>query len=239
MDIEKVITFFPQYLSEYLALLFMTLQKPSLRFAPSSPPRSGIEIIRVSGDNSNTINGATLNPKLISFAILSILFGSIIQGVTPNHPSIKEFPTLVVIVIALWLFISITVFFVCRSLGGKGSFIDTISISLQLLAVIYVVASLVSLIATIIFFANEIDFLYSYLVYLTTQIILLSIYLPLALKELHFSSNSKVSIRRVIAVVFSILSFLLIAFFSYSTAQVTLHIPSSPTITQLPTKTQP
>jgi len=206
MDIEKMVAFFPHYLSEYLSILFLTLQKPTLRFTPSELPKREKDIIYVVGEHPDK-TGIKLNPKLISFVILSIFIGSILQGVTPNHPPLKETPTLVITVIAIWLLISTAFFIMFRFFGGKGGFSDTISISLQLLSSIYVIASLVTLIATALFFANDRNFGNSFLVYLATQVVLLVIYLPLALKELHFPST-KVKIGFILAIVLSVTFFL-------------------------------
>ncbi len=219
MDFEKIVTFLPQYLSEYLSILFLTLQKPMLRFATNETSNHEKEVKQKEGKHPENI-GVKLNPKLIGFAILSIFIGSTLQGITPNHPSLKEAPVLVVTVVAIWLFMSLMFFIMFRFFGGKGGFGDTISISLQLLSTIYVIASLVSFLATVLFFANDRDFQSSYFVYLITQVILLTIYLPLALKKLHFPS-SKISIRLVLATIFSIMFFLVLVFFIFSSVVVT------------------
>jgi len=221
MDIEKILAFFTQYYSEYILTFFQTLQKPTLRFLPDAPNEPEKDTV-LTLDGKPKKNNKKLNPKLISFIILSIFIGSIIQSITPNHPPIRELPTLIIITTTMWLFISSTIFFLFRLLGGKGGFLDTISISLQLIAVIYVVASLFSMILTIFFFTTESDYFVTFMVYMTTQFILLVIYLPLALKELHFSS-SKVNTRFVLASAFSILFFLCIVFVFFSALSINLY----------------
>ncbi len=120
---------------------------------------------------------------------------------------------------AIWLVLSLAFFTTFRLFGGKGKFGDTISISLQLLASIYVIASMVSLIATVLFFADDGDFLNSYLVYLFTQVLLLVIYLPLGLRELHFPSK-KFKLGLVLAITFSIILFLFLVVSIFLTTQI-------------------
>ena len=113
---------------------------------------------------------------------------------------------------------SLTFFMSFRLFGGKGGFSDTISISLQLLASIYVIASLVSFIATILFFANDGNFENTYFVYLATQITLLIVYLPLALKGLHFPPT-KIKLGFSMATALSVAFFLIIVVFVFSAIQ--------------------
>lgn len=210
MDIEKAVSFFPQYLSEYLSILFLTLKNPKIRFAPSELPKHEKSILHVIGEYPEK-TGIKLNPKLIGYLILSVFIGSVLQGITPNHPPIEETLTLIIILMAIWLFLSACFFFVFRSFGGKGGFGDTISVSLQLLASIYVIASMIALLITALFFVSDKSFGISYLIYLTAQILLLIVYLPLGLKELHFPST-KFQGKFVLATVISIILFLFIVF---------------------------
>jgi hypothetical protein len=202
-------------------LACLTRTHVKLRFIPNELPQREKEIIHVVGEQPQK-TGIKLNPKLISFVVLSIFIGSILQGITPNHPPIEEMPTLAITITVIWLFLSSCFFFTFRFFGGKGGFGDTISISLQLLASIYVIASLITLIITALFLANDGNFGISYLVYLTAQILLLIIYLPLGLKELHFPST-KVQGKFVLATVVSITLFLFIV---YNFFAATMFLPS-------------
>src|SRR5512143_1528366 len=132
MDIEKMISFIPEYLSEYLSILFLTLEKPTLRFTPSGLPKHDKNLIYVAGEHRDKV-GIRLSPKLIGFVIFSIFIGSVLQTVTPYHPPSEEFTMLVVTAVAIWMLISVIFSMTFRLFGGKGSFGDTISISLQII----------------------------------------------------------------------------------------------------------
>ena len=209
MDIEKILTLLPQYFSDYFSAFVQTLQKPSLYFQPTLSNQPQSEIISSPSSQKHN-NPASLNPKLISFIFISIFLGAVIQSVTPNRAPLLELPTLVIIVFVLWLLISSIIYFIFRMFGGSGGFLNTISVSLQLIAVIHVIASLLSLVVTVSLSDSGSNIRSPFPIYATSQFILFFIYLPHALRNLHFGTSPKARVALSMATGLSILIIMLI-----------------------------
>lgn len=209
MDIEKLLTLLPQFFSDYFSAFIQTLQKPTMYFQPIRMHQPSLEIAGTFSSQRRH-EPTFLNPKLFSFIVLSIFLGSVIQSVTPKADTALELPTLIIFVAIVWLVMSSVIFLFCKMFGGRGSYFDTISIGLQLIAVIYVIASLIALFVMVIssIFYGELESPYP--IYITSQTVLFLIYLPLALKNLHFSSSRKDRIALALATASSILVILII-----------------------------
>ena len=130
--------------------------------------------------------------------MISIFIGFTISTLIPGVNPQPGFATSAVVIGFYWLLYSVLVHIVCQIFAGKGTFSQTISISLQLLSVIYVVASFVALIwgtfvtgtrfGSLLASTGNLPF---YLVerpiyvYFVVQFVLLTFYLPIAVKRIH------------------------------------------------------
>jgi len=77
MKPETFLTLVIDYLTDYLITFFATLSKPRLLFAPMIIENEGIA---TSTENQKI----RLNPKLLSYAAISLIIGVSIQSVIPS-----------------------------------------------------------------------------------------------------------------------------------------------------------
>lgn len=246
MDIEKFLNLGTDYLSEYLSIVITTLRKPSLRFQPMLESSVEPGAIVLPSKTLVTRAGPRLNPKLFSFMIISIFIGSIVNAHIPNRTTAPEFHVTVVITLAMWFVYSCIVYSICWLLHGKGTFADTLSVSMQLLAVIYLISSLVAFswgvlvqvpllgvyLASI---GSGIEFLVNnpIYIYFFVQFILFAIYLPLALKDVHGFKW----LQQILTLILAIFAILL-SLGCYITAGILLKeitLRFTPTPTSIPT----
>ena len=141
MDFEKLLKFGTDYLSDYFWVFITTVRSPTLRFQPLLTSPDGQSAIAFPSRPRVTVAGPRLNPKLLSFVLISIFVGSTINALIPGRKVGPDFGTTGVIVVASWFFYSCLTHWVCLLLRGRGTFVQTLSVSLQLLAVLYVVSS--------------------------------------------------------------------------------------------------
>jgi hypothetical protein len=195
MNIEKLLELGTEYFSDYFSVFISTLRTPAARFRPITKKHEETDVVLPTKISSSYV-GPDLNPRLFGFMMISILIGATLNSVVPGRPPSPDLLTTSVITIAVWIGYSISVFLVCKILGGKGSFLETISVSLQLLAVIYVVSNFVAFIWGSIAqtrivrgfllrgsFGLIVD--YPIFVYYPVQFVLMLVYLPAALKHVH------------------------------------------------------
>ena len=181
MDIEKVVEFVPKYLSEYTYAFTETLRHPSAIYAPvpagAAPPVTGA-----------TDAATKLNPQLFTFAILSAVLGLVLRQVLPS-PDQLPVHVMALTVLILWFTASALLHGLLRLFGGQGGFLETITVAMHVLAAIYVVCNLVGLIARVIGRTpmgdiNDIEVVEA-IAYFPLQFLLLSIYIPFAVRPLH------------------------------------------------------
>jgi hypothetical protein len=199
MDIDKLLKMVVDYLSDYVSAFAAILQNPTLHFRPvpgAVPAAGNAEIYPEPGPSARSVR---LDPRLFSFALLSIFAGSTINALIPGAPAPPDFPTTAVIVLATWFFYSFVIFALARLLGGPGTFWETISISLQVFSVLYVISSFGALLwaglaqapqvraALLSLRLRPLGLLISQpvLVYFILQFLLLAVYLPLSMKHVH------------------------------------------------------
>lgn len=195
MNIEKLLEWGSEYFSDYFSVFISTLLKPTTRFKPvieRSEERDLVLPRRI----VNSYLGPNLNPRLFGFMVISILIGATLNSIIPGRPPAADLLTTSVITIAVWVGYSISIFLLCKIIGGKGTFLETMSVSLQLLAVVYVVSNFIIFIwgsvARISFVHHLLKDSYVGLVveqpvflYYPVQFILVLFYLPIALKHMH------------------------------------------------------
>ena len=218
MNLNDFLEWGTRYFAEYFAVLVTTLIDPAVRFSPSVDTSRTTRLV-LPARNYRDLLGPRLNPRLFGFMVVSILIGSTLALVTPGHPTMPDFLTISIVTLSVWMAYSITVFLLCRAVGGKGDFWNTISVSLQLLAVIYVVSNFLTFVFGSIAptFGNL--FLDSFhdgalsllvtrpaVVYYPVQLILMLIYLPVALKDVHGLSVGRLIVVALVPMVWTIWS---------------------------------
>ena len=196
MDFEKLINFSAVYLSDYIWAFIETLRKPSIRFQPQPIPEHLQQPVLVGAGSSTQQRREILSPRLLSFVFVSLFIGFTISNLIPGRPTSPDLGTTAIIVFSFWLFHSVVTHWFCRLAGSTGTLIQSLSISLQLFAVLYVVSNFLTLIIGTVasvpfigkslsspgpepFVNNPIFF------YFPIQFILMLIYLPLAVKNVH------------------------------------------------------
>lgn len=213
MNIEQLLKLGTEYFSSYLTVLISTLRAPGERFRPLPKSKDkGVTVLHA-GISASYI-GPGLSPQLFGFMIISVLIGATLNSVVPGRPPSPDFLTTSVVTISVWIGYSISVFLLCKILGGKGSFLETMSVSLQLLAVVYVVSNFVTFIWGSIVRPSVVRGLlqsgilrpivdYPILIYYPVQFFLMLIYLPLALKHVHRLNRVRQIVVAVVPVVWT------------------------------------
>src|ERR1051325_11357517 len=196
MEVEKLIKFAIEHLSDYLRTFLAIVRNPKLEFHPEEVviednllnPRSDLKVVK-----------ARLNPKLFSFLLLSICIGSVLNTYILGRRAAPEFVITVVIVLACWLLFSFLVYAICKVFGGRGTLLQTVSLNLQMSSVIYVLSSFVTFlwgtIITNIYSGIPPNYLQGLIgetlirepiyAYFVVQFILILVYLPVANKQFH------------------------------------------------------
>jgi hypothetical protein len=203
MDFDKLLKFSTDYLSEYFFYLISTLQNPRPIFKPyltqeDDQSKKALIVNPLQPDDK-----FRLNPKIFSFIIISIFLGLTISMLVPNRKKSPGVLEASVVIILFWLFYSVLIYLISKILNGKGEFIESISVSLQLFASIYVVCNFITLLWGISlsnlgysYFSKLLNYspfnilpseVYRspYHFYFVMQYIILSIYIPIAFKRIH------------------------------------------------------
>ena len=185
MSAIEVLEKAPTYLSEYLTVAVATLRYPGVRFA--SPP----DVVRVEHSTRAIQLGPSLSPKLLTFVLLSAVLGTTLNHfLLPRGSDRPEFQVAAVFVVLYFVFSSVVAYVLCRLLGGNGSFVDTMSVSLQLLATLYVASSVLAIVISAVLSPRLIGSQAAQLVtpvsiYFSLQLVTLAIYFPMALRPVH------------------------------------------------------
>ena len=193
MDIEKLLKWGTEYLSDYVAVFVVTLRSPTSRFQPIVALD---EQSRLASPTTipSSYAGPNLNPKLFGFLIISVFLGATLNSLVPRRPASPDVATTLVVTLVIWFVYSVTVYVMCKVLRGKASFWETVSVALQLLAVIYVVGNFVAFVwgvlAQLSIFRTVSNPVLALLVqnpifiYYIIQFALMFVYLPIAIKNL-------------------------------------------------------
>lgn len=154
MDVKDVFQWAPQYVSKFVSVFVDSLTRPGLYFPP----------VEASSPGPGTADGGTqlrrrLNPELITFVIGCIVIGSILNelmrstryspdspiNLAVEKPGIIGLVGVVTIVSLFWFAFSFLTFAFCKILGGRGTWLATVSLSLQYFALNNVVANFLAL----------------------------------------------------------------------------------------------
>ena len=228
MNLEEIIRFATQYFSDYFATSIATLVKPRIRFTPRSSKTTN-KIIQVNEPSREIQLGAELDPRLYSFVLINIFLGVKINSLIPVS-SISQFSspdlmTTMAVIGVFWLIASSLIHLVCKILRGRGSYIDTLSICLQLISVLYVTSCFLTLVITSVSRfpyviypllknqPNSISFVTEepIFTFFIVRFALFVIYFPLALREVHRFGGIRASLVSII--VAPIITFFVVAFF--------------------------
>lgn len=163
MDFDKLQAFIIEHASDYLHAFAATLRSPILKFPPLQESKTAVQESKTAVPQNRLllvnwkepVVSQRLNPHLLGFAIICIFIGSTLHAIVPGKKTAPGFVTIAVLVTLSWLVCSCLIYVICLPLKGSGSFIETVSICLQLFAVIYVVSSFAALIGGILIAANS------------------------------------------------------------------------------------
>jgi hypothetical protein len=195
MDPEKVIKLLTDHAADWSRITLLTLIKPIARF----------ELIPVGAGRATNVIGHVqterqlwLHPKLLVYAILSIVLGLLVNALIPGKKPGPELLASVVIIFIYWLVGGSFLHLVCLLLRGKGKYLETLSVTIQVSATLYVINSflafLVALLLVLPPVANVVKSIPFYghvfteepvFVFYLIGTILSLIYLPLSMKPVH------------------------------------------------------
>ncbi len=235
MDISKFLELGIEYFSDYFQVFFLTLQKPSLRFHPVSVTPKETSI-------SSQPIGVKLNPLLFGFLVINIFIGTIFSSMAFGNLEISNFVSTTVVMIAIWIVYSSFIHGFCKLLKGKGTYLDTLSISLQLLAVTYVISSLITLIwitvikilppESYVLLETKNNYL-AYFVFTPTifyfmaHSTIMGIYIPPALKFIHGFTSTRLAIVGLISAFMTLSVAIILSIISKSNSIATTSIYES------------
>jgi len=194
MELEKLLKISIEYLSEYFGVLFSTIKSPRIQFPPKLSTDDRVVIL-----SSDSVTNTRLNTKLLSFVLISIFIGSVLNTNIPGRNQGPDFVSMTIMILGYWFLFSFLVHVFCRSFGGGRAFTETLSVNLQVFATIHVLSSFVTFLWGVVikgFGSEKIEiYLQGYLpktviespiyAYFVVQFILVLIYLPLANRRLH------------------------------------------------------
>jgi hypothetical protein len=213
MDMEKLLKVATDYFSDYFFVFFATLRTPTSRFQPINEVNEPSGLI-VPKKSSSSFGGPKINPKLFGFMIISIFIGTTLNSVVFGQSSSDILVRDTIIILMVWFLYSIAIFGFCKLLRGKGSFLDTLSVSLQLLAVVYVVSNFILLLWAMILLPllfpileGEVFEILIYnppVVYYVIQFFLMFIYLPIALKGVHNFNKAQLAFIFIVPLIFAL-----------------------------------
>lgn len=202
MNIDKILEIAPKYLSEYFAVVVVTTTRPGTYFDPDT----------VSIPLKQLSRRPQLNGKLFVFMIINALLGLTVNALIPLRKTGPDIISSVVVVILYWFAYSTTTHWICKMLRGSGTYEQTLSVSLQVLSVLYLISSFLAFaIGTIVrfpvvgeAFANmgviaEVIVDYPASTFFLFQFLGLAVYLPLSLRRVHGFSKVGTGLLGVLA----------------------------------------
>jgi uncharacterized protein YhhL (DUF1145 family) len=194
MDFESLQKFAVANFSQYFSVTIDTLSRPGLHFAPIAAQTDG----NVTTGVPKGEVGSQLNPQLVGFAVLSMFLGLTLNSLISKRSDTKEIVVVEVVGLLFWVLYAAIVHLLCKLARGRGSFLETVSVTIQIFATLYVVCSAIAttlamfiLLAPVKSFVSGLGALGEMVaenplvLFFVVHTILLMIYLPLALKPVH------------------------------------------------------
>lgn len=188
VDLEKWVGLAATYGSNYLSAFTGILRHPIAWFRPDPD----------AADEGAANAGVT--PDLFIFALISIFLGVTAGALIPGRKDGPGALESLVVVLLMWLAMSAFTHGVSRLMGGRGSYAEGLSASMQVLSVAYVLSNLLALLAAAVITLPPVAAaletgstrgfveqpMYAYFVIQTG---LLTVYLPAALRSVHSLGN--------------------------------------------------
>ncbi len=189
MDFEAFQKFATTNLSDYLQVSFETVIHPGSYFEPLEVPRKGRRSGRM---------GTQLDPQLMAFAATSMFLGLTATSLMAKRPEGVELLAIEIVGVIFWWFYAALVHLFCKIARGRGLFLETVSVIVQVFATLYVFSSVLTLLYAmslklppVAHFISGLGDIGEIMVenpaagFFAIDTILLSIYLPLSLKRVH------------------------------------------------------
>jgi hypothetical protein len=151
-----------------------------------SPSFVGRQALQWSGEPEAAGDGNRRFAPLVSILAISIFVGATIGATIPHRPQMKDRVTVAVVVMVLWIFVSLIAHALIRAAGGVGSMKATLFTMLQILAFAYVVSNALAWFGIAALEAmGKTGYVQSGSLIIALQFLILLIYLPLSLREVH------------------------------------------------------
>jgi hypothetical protein len=191
MDYENLLKFFGDNFIGWLRVTFLTLARPVSRFELTPVD----DLPGLIAPEARSEQQLWLNPRLIVFAVISIILGVTVNALIPERETSPALFTTITVILFYWFVRGSLLYVVCWLLQGTGRYLDTLSVSIQVFGTIYVVASFLSLLGTSVLSPDTISELTRglpvtkgfgpILLFFFVGNLLLIIYMPLAMKPVH------------------------------------------------------
>ena len=192
MEPDKLLAFATDNLSQYFQVVVATLVRPVSRFEPIPEPTSERP------PDSKGRFGSRLDPRLFAFMVLSVIIGVTLNSLVPAREPPPTLLTAVLATVVVWFAYGTIVHALCKLLRGRGTYYETLSVTLQLFGVLYLLCSFLTLltgsvvtIEVVATHVRAIGWIGEWIVdspimfYFLFQAVLMLIYLPIALRRVH------------------------------------------------------
>jgi len=145
LDVKDWIEFGRKYAAGYAAWLHCALATPW-----KATPRLVDAPVGVVVDETEP-KGVLARPvpvaaDLAVVVAISIFLGATLGATIPGRPKFQDRATVLVVVCAIWLVLGWLIHMVCRLLRGQGSLAQSLTAIIQVMAAVYVVANVVTLV---------------------------------------------------------------------------------------------
>ena len=189
MDFDGFQKFATQNLTDYFQTSVQTLGRPGSYFDPVSVPpeqrRAGTTDLR-------------LDPQLMAFAATSMFVGLTTASLITTRPGNVQMLRIEIVGLIFWYFYAALVHFFCVVVRGRGRFMETISVVVQMFATLYALCSALTIVFALAVRYQPVAQVLSGLgdiaemtvdnpatFFFVADTVLLMIYLPLSLKRVH------------------------------------------------------
>jgi Yip1 domain len=193
MDIDGLQKFAVANFSQYFSVTIDTLTKPGLHFASVAVDTSGQQTTV-----AKSRTGRQLDPQLVGFAVLSMFLGLTLNTFLSKRPDIKDMLIIETVGVLLWFLYAAIVYLLCKIFRGKGKFLETVSVTIQIFATLYVVCSAVTVVMAMFVMLKPVKSFVMGLgtigelvgenplvLFFLVHTLLFMIYLPMGLKPVH------------------------------------------------------
>ncbi|TWA97529.1 hypothetical protein [Bradyrhizobium stylosanthis] len=179
MDLEKITKFAESYGRDYILMVLGILWGAPAAYVGAS-----------SSEVSTEADRNPLDPRLLSFAVISILAGMLIYATAIGEDlklSEISLPSLLLI-IPMWMFTAAVMHPIARLFGSDRGYLDTFAVCLRVMPTAFMLSSVICLIASLLvlpYFPELKSILHTAGTFLVFQLMILIVYFPLAMKRIH------------------------------------------------------